>query len=134
VTPAYSPFALSAQKLNPNFGFPRAEEALLGGVPLHPAESLESRVLRVFPGDISWTIAQSLTKRLLIDDRQGRAVARRRGLAIIGTGGVLLLAKRQGAVGRVTHVLDALTSSGYGLSAELPGAPRLAEERSDVPG
>jgi predicted nucleic acid-binding protein len=44
-------------------------------------------------------LAQSRDARLLIDERKGRAVARRRGVGVIGTGGVLLLAKRE-------HVID----------------------------
>lgn len=64
-------------------------------------------------------LAQSLSKRLLIDDRRGRAVARRRGLTIIGTGGVLLLAKREGVVDRIAPILDALSSHGYRLSRGL---------------
>jgi hypothetical protein len=61
-------------------------------------------------------LAGSKDARLLIDERKGRAVARRRGVTVIGTGGVLLLAKREGVIAQIAPVLDELASHGYRLS------------------
>ena len=64
-------------------------------------------------------LAQSRDARLLIDERKGRAVARSRGMRVIGTGGVLLLAKREHVIEQVAPILDELASHGYRLSDEL---------------
>jgi predicted nucleic acid-binding protein len=59
---------------------------------------------------------------LLIDERRGRAVAHRRGIPVVGTGGLLLSAKRKGGLQSVTAELERLTENGYRL------APALVEE------
>jgi predicted nucleic acid-binding protein len=64
-------------------------------------------------------LAQSKDARLLIDERKGRAVARSRGVIVIGTGGVLLLAKRQHVIDQIAPILDELASHGYRLSDAL---------------
>ena len=64
-------------------------------------------------------LAQSRDARLLIDERKGRAVARSRGVRVIGTGGVLLLAKREHVIDQIAPLLDELASHGYRLSDEL---------------
>ncbi len=66
-------------------------------------------------------LAQSEEAKLLIDERKGRAVARRRGVMVIGTGGVLLLAKRADVIDQIAPILDELASHGYRLSDELRG-------------
>ena len=42
-------------------------------------------------------------------------VARRRGVTVIGTDGVLLLAKREDAIDQIAPVLEDLASHGYRL-------------------
>ena len=64
-------------------------------------------------------LAQSRDARLLIDERKGRAVARSRGVRVIGTGGVLLLAKREHVIDQIAPLLHELASHGYRLSDEL---------------
>ena len=58
--------------------------------------------------------------RLLIDERLGRQVAADRGLKITGVLGILLLAKRQGAIAIVKPVMDDLvTQAGFRISSQL---------------
>lgn len=64
-------------------------------------------------------LARSKNARLLIDEKKGRVVARSRGVAVIGTGGVLLLAKRQKVIAEITPLLDDLASHGYRFSSVL---------------
>ena len=53
---------------------------------------------------------------LLIDDRCGRAEARRQGLTLIGTAAVLVLAKERGLVSSCRPLLLAMREQGYYLS------------------
>jgi predicted nucleic acid-binding protein len=64
-------------------------------------------------------LAQSKDARLLIEERKGRAVACIRGITVVGTGGVLLKAKRRRVIDRIEPVLDDLASHGYRLSEDL---------------
>jgi predicted nucleic acid-binding protein len=65
-------------------------------------------------------LAQQLKPRLvLLDERRGRRVARERGLPIIGTGAVLVEAKRQGLLPAVAPVLDAMVAQGRYISEQL---------------
>jgi predicted nucleic acid-binding protein len=56
---------------------------------------------------------------LLIDERRGRTVARRRGIPVVGTGGLLLGAKRAGRLSSVTPELERLSEIGYRLAPTL---------------
>jgi len=56
---------------------------------------------------------------LIIDDRKGRKIAKSRGIKVIGTGGILILAKRAGILDRVSPVLNELSDAGYRLSPDL---------------
>jgi predicted nucleic acid-binding protein len=53
---------------------------------------------------------------LLIDDRCGRAEAKHRGLAIMGTAAVLVLAKERGLIEACAPLLSALREQGYYFS------------------
>ncbi len=64
-------------------------------------------------------LAQARAARLLIDERRGRAVARRRGVTVIGTGAVLLAAKRSKVVERISPILNELADQGYRISDRL---------------
>ena len=66
---------------------------------------------------------------MILDDRKARSVARRAGLSVIGTLGVLLVAKRRGVLPRVDPVLAALRKARFHMSPALfREALRLAGE------
>ncbi len=56
---------------------------------------------------------------LLIDERKGRAIAKRRGIPIAGIAGVLLAAKKQGFISEILPIIKCLEETGYRLSAAL---------------
>lgn len=57
--------------------------------------------------------------RVVIDDRDARRTAQALGIPILGTGGVLLLAKRRGLLPSVSIALDKLRGAGLWLSDDL---------------
>ncbi|RKZ45520.1 MAG: DUF3368 domain-containing protein [Candidatus Parabeggiatoa sp. nov. 3] len=75
-------------------------------------------------------LAEKLKCRfLLIDERSGRVVAKKRGIAIVGVCGILLLAKEQGFIFLVVPLLNQLLNIGYRLSSQLIlEVTNLAEE------
>jgi hypothetical protein len=56
---------------------------------------------------------------VLMDDKAGRRIAKNIGVPVIGTVGVLVLAKRRGLVRLVKPLLDDLAASGYFLGAAI---------------
>ena len=54
-----------------------------------------------------------------MDDKAGRAVARQLDIAVIGSVGVLVLAKRKGLLPHVRPLLEALIEGGYFLGSDL---------------
>jgi uncharacterized protein len=56
---------------------------------------------------------------ILIDDKQGRKVAVALRLQVIGTVGVLVIAKNRGLVSSLKPLLEELRESGYRLSGQL---------------
>ncbi len=52
---------------------------------------------------------------LLMDERRGRSVAKSHGLAVIGSAGLLVVAKRRRLIASVKHVLDDWEKAGYWL-------------------
>jgi predicted nucleic acid-binding protein len=67
---------------------------------------------------------------VLLDDRPARGVARRRGLLVYGSAGVLILAKESGLIDAVRPELDRLRSAGLYLDERTYGeALSIAGER-----
>lgn len=62
---------------------------------------------------------QAQARFLLIDEKRGRKVALRRNLAVVGSGGLLLAAKRKGLVPRIEPILEAMKRNGYRFSTAL---------------
>jgi predicted nucleic acid-binding protein len=63
---------------------------------------------------------------VLMDDKAGRRMATNADVPVIGTVGVLVLAKRKGIVPLVMPLLEALSASGYFLSEEIIAAALTA--------
>ena len=67
---------------------------------------------------------------LLLDDRKGRRIARERGIAVVGSAGVLVVAKDRGLISAVHPLLDELRSAGLYLSGTAADELlAIAEER-----
>lgn len=64
-------------------------------------------------------LALKLNAGLLIDEKLGRSAAKKLNLQIIGTAGVLLLAKQNKYIDKVYPIIQELKKSGYFLSSEL---------------
>ena len=63
---------------------------------------------------------------VLMDDKAGRRMATNAGVPVIGTVGVLVLAKRKRLVPLAKPLLENLAASGYFLSAEIIAAALIA--------
>ena len=64
-------------------------------------------------------LARALQCPVLMDERRGRQAARRRGLIVIGSAGLLLNAKERGPIPAVAPTLERWRRSGYFLSETL---------------
>ncbi len=67
-------------------------------------------------------LALALTAPVLIDERLGRRVAQRHGLAVVGSLAVALQAKQSGLVSAVSPLIQRLEQHGYYLSEPLKKA------------
>ena len=56
---------------------------------------------------------------LLIDEKRGRQAAETLKIPVMGTGGILVIAKRRGLVNRVEPLLRRFQASGYRFSPDL---------------
>ena len=75
-------------------------------------------------------LAHSLNLPLIIDEKLGRDVAKKLGVKIIGTIGVLLLAKEKKIIGTIKPILLQLKNGGYFLSSALiKDALKRAQEK-----
>jgi len=85
------------------------------------ADSIDLELSRLLdPGEAeAISLAHEHNGILLIDERKGRHVALKRGIPIIGTGRVLVIAKQKGYLDCVDMALNKLRASGYRLSDSL---------------
>lgn len=67
---------------------------------------------------------------VLIDEKRGRAVAKRSEVPVLGTVGLLLVSKQEGLVNEISPLLDQMLEHGYRLSTPLvERAKTLAGEK-----
>jgi uncharacterized protein len=64
-------------------------------------------------------LAYELGYRLIVDDRQARNTAKKLGIKIIGTVGILVKAKQLGLIDKLSPILEALEHHGFYLSQSL---------------
>lgn len=100
---------------------PEVVDALRGATWITVRDDTEAFDLGLDPGETAAILlAESLgAEAVIIDERRGRAVATSRGLAVIGTLGVLAGAHRAGALERVAPVIAALRADGFWLADDL---------------
>lgn len=85
---------------------------------LAPRDALPA--LGIDPGETSaLALALEQSAGVLMDDKAGRSVAQKLGVAVIGTVGVLVLAKRRSLLPRLRPLLESLIASGYFLTPDL---------------
>lgn len=65
------------------------------------------------------SLAHALQCAVLMDERRGRATAKRMGLPLIGVLGVLAQARRSGRIERLAPLLQQLQDNGYRISPAL---------------
>ena len=90
-------------------------------VPIHDKSQVKMLIQAIDAGEAEaiQLATEQKANLLVIDDRNGRKAAKKRKISIIGTGGVLIAAKKMGLLDSIAPVLDALTNVGYRLSPAL---------------
>ncbi len=83
--------------------------------------AIDELLLILDPGEAeAIVLAEEIGCRfLLIDERKGRAVARRRGVPVAGIAGVMLTAKKRGFIDEVIPLIKELEQIGYRMSPAL---------------
>jgi predicted nucleic acid-binding protein len=113
----------------------RLDEALHGLIEVTPSPPLAPEVKIVTSGlgageqQVIALAHEREASLVIIDERLGRAAARRMGLTVTGLVGVLVRAKEAGLVTTVRPLLEQIRQRGYWLADEIIElATRLAEE------
>ena len=102
----------------------RLDEAMASFIQVAPIADLSQQAAEITenlgPGEQqAIALAASSRMLLIIDERLGRSAARRLGVRVTGTIGVLLEAKQRTLIGHVLPVLQCIRLNGYWLSDEL---------------
>lgn len=88
-----------------------------------PADDPDAELSALDAGELAAIhLAAALQCPVLMDERLGRQAARRRGLTVIGSAGLLLGAKQRGLIPAVAPILAQWRQSGYFLSAAVVAA------------
>ena len=98
--------------------------------PLHRPQDLTLFPTQLHAGEcavILLALQQSAKATLLLDDWYARAFAQRQGLRIVGTIGLIIIAKRRGIIDRAVPLFDDLRRAGFHMTE-----PLLEEARSLV--
>lgn len=76
--------------------------------------------MAVGPGESeAIALAVEIERQLITDDKQARAAAKRLGVSVIGTVGLLIRAKNAGLVKEIKPILDSLETNKFYLSQAL---------------
>lgn len=123
------PAAVAAEwTSDPSRADARRIQAAISGGPFRVVTVPESPRLRAIGRALdageaqALVLAEQLGAPVLMDERKGRIESRRRGIRVIGTGALLVAAKRKGLVDEVAPLLAALVESGYRISDRLQRA------------
>ncbi len=68
---------------------------------------------------LSWALNNKNQYRAVIDDRAARNCAKTLGIPMLGTGGILVLAKRRGLIDSVSEALKKLQDAGLYISEDI---------------
>lgn len=95
------------------------DAGLFRRVPVPGAEAFAGEHLLDGGESAALLLAQELAVPALVDERKARLVARRLGIAVVGTVGVLVAARIAGQVGPLRPLFNALGEFGYRVSDAL---------------
>ncbi len=103
----------------------RRQAALQAAPWIHPATLQSPRRILTYTGldqgeaEVIALAEETEARLVIIDERRGRQYARRLGIPVTGTVGILLLAKEMGLLPAVAPALDFLVAAGLYLSPDL---------------
>lgn len=101
--------------------------AFTSGILLRPLPKLEEADATPFPTlgageSAAIRLAVQLQCPVVMDEKRGRSIAKAQHVAVIGTLGILLSAKRQGHIDRIKPILEHMAQMNYFVSPALYAA------------
>ena len=105
--------------------------AFTAGTLLRPSPQLEKADATPFPTlgageSAAIRLAMHLQCPIVMDEKRGRSIAKAQHVAVIGTFGILLAAKRQGHIDRIKLILEHMAQMNYFVSPALYAATMKA--------